>query len=732
MSSLLRTYLFLQKSIRTAPDPDPASGPDVSRTFSRLAIDVILSAPGLKRRDGQLRMAETVAQVLAGERPERAAAVEAGTGTGKSLAYLVPVMLYCVREGRRAVVATGTKNLQEQLATKDAPFAAELVEKATGKSPTFAVVYGRANYLCPALLEERLAELEGKKDRRGREGQELEFLRAVVEWWRKGGSGLRDSLPSEPPEESWWLRVSADDDGADCRECRKTGCPFARAREAASTAHVVITNHHLVAADWKVRQVAGLSLFAGRGDVLPSVLVIDEAHDFLDALRSSLSVSFTAGRVKRLETDIRSLVKDLESLVEDAEEERREGNGKGSPGLQASRGAREGLCVGVGEGEDLWKRLEDLFACAEEFRRQRKAEALLLFPPPLFDSAGSLLPLLQSRFSSLLDYADWLFSVSPVDGKERKKFERKLERFRERLLEVSEAFRRAVLLERHYRTYGPPGDACWYEENRFCAVPVDVSRQARDLWSDYRHVVLTSATLFPFPQSEGFSWFREAYGFEEGEIALGILPSLFDYGKQMRAYILARPELEPEESRKGKDGNGEDRAEHLAESLLELVNGVSGGVLALFTSYQEMRRVASLVKPRLPKDRLLLIQGEAGRYELLQRFKEHGRGVLLGVSSFWQGVDVPGEALSAVFIARIPFPHPEDPVVEALTFLAGREWFVKVSRPIAALTLRQGIGRLIRTEDDTGVVVIADPRAAGKHRRLVESCLPVEPEVKSR
>lgn len=217
MSTLLRQYLACRATEASAPVPEP-------EPFSRRAVRAILEAPGLQRREGQLRMAELVAQVLAGERRETAAAIEAGTGTGKSLAYLVPVMMHCVETGKRAVVATATKTLQEQIIRKDAPFVAEVIKEATGKSTTFAVLFGKGNYLCPVLLRKRLAEIGHLAT------LEVCYLERLAAWLETGGSGLRDDLPAFPdmPEvqDWWWARVSAEDDEADCSGCLGVGCAF--------------------------------------------------------------------------------------------------------------------------------------------------------------------------------------------------------------------------------------------------------------------------------------------------------------------------------------------------------------------------------------------------------------------------------------------------------------------------------------------------------------------------
>lgn len=738
-----------QNPDRGAETGSESESAEARPTFPDRAASVLLSAPGLVRREGQLRMLRLLARVLAGERPERHAAVEAGCGVGKSFGYLVPVMLWCAETGGRAVVATATRGLQEQLAGKDAPFVADLVRRATGRDVKVAVLYGKGNYLCPALLVHRLEELwaranallsvGGVPDQR--EQEELCWLDMLARWLEAGGTGVKDHLPSWPflpgaqeDRDQWWSRVSAADEDADCAECRFRGaCGFRAARDAAAAADVVVANHHLVVADALLRQEAGLSLFSGKGAKPAAVLVLDEAHEFLKAAREGREVVFSQRRVARLRSDAVSFLRDLHEWTLRAEQ------------WQAGLYVREKLDAArewAGRRyAGLGQLLDALFSWALKHLGENDRRPLL---PGHSPPAAGVLEGLEEFFSpaaGLLDFAVRAAEAveSAVEGdrdlkREFAPLKRRAGRLVERWRELEEAFRRAVLMENHYRLAGWEGDVCYTEQpGRFGAHPADPAPFLRSLWRQYEHVFLTSATLFPFPQSEGFRWFCERFGFGEGEIVQAVVPSPFRYEEQMRAVVLVNSELAPP----GNDGgDGEEsceqyarRVDALARAVLRTLEKVDGGVLALFTSYKEMRDVAVLVRGKLPAGRLLVVQGEAGRAELLERFKVHGRAVLFGVSSFWQGVDVPGDALSAVLIARLPFPQPDDPDVEAECWLAGRGWWAKVCRPLAALALRQGVGRLIRTETDTGLVVICDPRAAARHRRFAEACLPVRPKV---
>lgn len=709
--------------------------------FSDLAAEALLSAPGLRHREGQVEMLRLIGQSLAGERPEKIVAVEAGTGVGKSLAYLVPIMLRCLEAGRRAVVATGTKNLQDQLAKKDAPLAADLVARAAGKRPTVAVLYGKSNYLCPALLQRRMQELEERIFLSPPAQDELAFLESLAAWLRDGGSGFKEDLPAWPDapgaqcdRERWWARVSAADDDADCRACgddEKGACAFRAAREAAARADVVVANHHLLAADFLLRERVGLSVLAEKNERPPEVLIIDEAHDFPEAVRSSLEAAFTRARAGRLRADVLRFLKDLADWAD-------------KHGFDG--GAERALEAAEAWADERFPALDaylgGLFAWAEKALAGKDRRPC--FPGQVPEGAEDVLRQLESFFSpgaGLIGFARPVVeALEPAAAADRdlerdfSRLRRRFARLKERFEELCEAFRRAVLLERHYRLLGPEGDVCWIEPGRFAAHPLDVSGWLRQFWAAHENVVLTSATMFPFPQSDGFAWFQERYGLDPGRAVMGVVPSPFNYHEQMRALILTDPDLLPRE-KNGENGNGggeeeqaSRRARRLAEEVVKVAAKARGGVMVLFTAVGEMRQVAELAEPLLPEGRILLVQRrDGGKAEILARYREHGRAVLFGVDSFWQGVDLPGELLTSLVIAKLPFPCPDDPQVEAEVYLAGRDWWKKVYRPRAALTLRQGVGRLIRTEEDRGVVVICDPRAAGRHRQLVRSCLPVEP-----
>lgn len=727
-----------------------------TQSFSDRVADALLSTPSLKRREGQVKMLQTVAQVLAGERPEKYIAIEAGTGTGKSLAYLIPVMMYCQENGKRAIIATGTKNLQDQLAKKDAPLAAEIVAQATGKRPSFVVMYGKSNYLCVALLKQRLNELRmllqeyfQKQEVPPSEFRnEMVFLEHVSTWLQGGGSGFFEDLPlcpdiSPQEQERWWQGINADNDDADCNSCTESlRCPFRSVREEAATADVVIANHHLLIADFLLRQKTGISIFAARKvSRPPEILVIDEAHDFIEAAKDALGCAFTYYRVSRLRTDILRFLKELTEWTEKQECLREEAGKIKKIKNDAEKFSEENFSA-------VEAKLDVLFAFANDHLKNRDKRSLK--PAHIVDMSETMRELyqeLRNFLGKLIEHAsiciDILEPLIDAEADENEKlemkrdfehFQHRRDRLRERFSEMVEAYQRAVLLQRHYRTVGKEGDVCWIEQGKFLAQPIDVSAFLQKVWASHENVVFTSATLFPFPQSEGFRWFLENYGLceMEAEMAMGVVPSPFKYEEQMQALVARDPDLVPPDP-KDEDAalKAERRARRLAEVIAFIAERARGGVLVLFTAREEMLYVAELVEFMLPCDRVLLVQGlHGGKAELLSRFKESesdGKGVLFGLASFWQGVDLPGDLLTTLIIAKMPFPSPDDPVVEAEVWLAGKDWWTKVYRPRTIMTLRQGAGRLIRTENDKGTLLLTDPRAAGRHHKLVETALPVSP-----
>jgi ATP-dependent DNA helicase DinG len=573
--------------------------------------------PGFEPRPEQAELAGAIAEAL--EAREHLLA-EAGTGTGKSLAYLVPAL----DSGLRVVVSTATKALQEQLLGKDVPIAAA----ALGRDVTVAVLKGRQNYVCRRALHG--FELLGSElFARPEDAEGFDSLRP---WLEETKTGDRAELHFEPSDSLWGeLAVGAD-------RCLGRRCPFHSdcfsegARERAAHADLVIVNHALYFADLGVRQ-----RLDGAG-VLPEhdAVIFDEAHRMEETASTWLG-----GRVGR--ALLGRLARDLDRACREAE---------------TPLPARE---------------LDHV---------ERAAVAL-------FDE------------------------VCPAQGRQRLRHP-PLElglALRDRLVDLAEALagRTDELDAVARRAAGHAGDveACleedelarvaWAEPDAVAWAPVDVSVQLRErLWGEGPTAVLVSATM---TVDDDFGFIRDRLGLRAArDVCVG---SPFDFASQALLYL---PTVMPAPRTPGA-------LERIAEETAGLCRLSQGRALVLTSSYRALDAIAAHLRTRITQD--VLAQGDAPRERLLERFREQVDSVLVATATFWQGVDVPGEALSLLVIDKLPFSPPDDPLVEARCeriAAEGGDWFADYSLPSAVLQLRQGFGRLIRTRADRGVVAILDPR----------------------
>jgi ATP-dependent DNA helicase DinG len=593
------------------------------------------SLPGFEPRAGQAALAQEVADAL--ERGEHLLA-EAGTGIGKSLAYLIPAL----ESGQRVVVATATKALQEQLLTKDVPAAAA----ALGREVDVAVLKGRQNYLCRKSLHGLALPLF----RTAEDATEYERLQ---DWIGTTETGDRAELPFEP-RPTLWAEVAV---GAD--RCAGRRCPFLatcfseQARERAQEAELVIANHALYFADLAVRAKTG----DGAG-VLPEhdAVVLDEAH----RLEESAAAWF-GGRVSL--GGLRRLLRDVE------------------------RGCREGAAPVPARALDaIDRRGEELLAGLDPGRGRRRLTAA--------DAEAASGPA-AALAAALVQLAEALRGRNED-----------LDQLARRALGTVDDLGACLAVE-------DEDSVSWAEQDALAWAPVDVSDTLRELlWEREIVSVLVSATLEP-------RFLRGRLGLEEArEVSL---PSPYDYREQALLYV---PRAFPEPRSPGYDAR-------LAEEVLALCRLSEGRALVLTTSYRALDGLAERVASRLPYP--VLVQGEAPRERLLERFRDEVDSVLIATQTFWQGVDVQGESLSLLVIDKLPFAAPSDPLVEARCeriARGGGDWFGEYAVPSAVLQLRQGFGRLIRGHADQGVVAILDPRlrTRGYGRRFLEA-LPPAPLV---
>ncbi|HEX9475772.1 MAG TPA: helicase C-terminal domain-containing protein [Candidatus Dormibacteraeota bacterium] len=662
-----------QAQHKTNPPTQPPDDPGLVAALLGPEGPLAGLLPGYEHREPQLQMLLAVAQI---QSRGGSLLVEAGTGTGKSLAYLVPSIARAVRHKERVVVSTDTHTLQEQLMGKDLPGLREWLPwdfKA-------CLLKGRSNYVSLRRWRRFLAEPCQDAD-------ELRFKLKVLVWLHTTESGDRSELRLHGREEVSWARIASDPMDCVGIHCAKEDCYVHRARAEAEAADLVVVNHALLLADAEIG-----------GGLLPDYdhLVIDEAHHLEDA----------ATRGLRQEVDGPGLQALLERLGGTGllAELRRQPHLGASDEAFAEAGP---LTLAAGE------RVSELFAVAVSWvasrinESERREEWLRITQPLREDEGWASVRLAgENATTSLaaLDGAlrravggsrDWLGGSEPDQGV------RELEIIRGRL-QVASALLGEALLE------PDPNRVYWFtlatrSENLVLrAAPINVGSLLRErVYSERRSTVFTSATL---AVGGSFDYFRSRIGVGPEAEEL-ILPSPFDFLHQ--ALVCLPTDLPAPEH--------DDFDLGVEQIVAALAHRVGGRTLVLFTSHRQLRDVHAALKQRVDLDDVLILaQGIDGqRRQLLKAFEEAERPLLLGTSSFWEGIDVPGERLSCVVMVRLPFPVPTDPVYAARAERV-RDPFTQLALPQAALRLKQGFGRLIRRSTDRGAVVILDNRILGR------------------
>lgn len=642
---------------------------------------------------------------------------EAGTGTGKSIAYLVPALRWAVENRERTVVSTNTINLQEQLVTKDLPFLREALDVPF----RFALVKGRRNYI--SIRRAKLAMDTGLALMDGPEARELE---ALAEWLETTDDGSLQDLPFEPSSEVW------DEVESDSDVCIRTRCPhfdkcfYQNARRDAAGADVLVVNHHLLFSDLAVRRAQGNYTAPA---VLPPYrrVVLDEAHNLEEAATSHLGVAVSRRGLLRLLSRLhrrgdRGVLRAVEErlLVLDAGRVRKETL------RRIERELRPDVANAKQRAAELFGRLESVVDRGEDnvlrlgdgFHREQAWEA-------------AVSPALEDLLMVLDRVARGLDGVREAILADRQATE-KLE---EQLVEVSALADRVRAQADGLRRALVPGDdpvamVRWLERRgggrtrepnvAACAAPIELGQVLREaLWEPVDTAVLTSATL---STRDGFAFLAGRLGLDrEARVTEETYPSPFDFSTQT---MVAIPTDVP--------GLGREHDDATAGAIADLAAACDGGIFGLFTSYRSLRSVAGTLRRRGVDRRWpLFVQGESPRGALVRRFTESGRGILLGVASFWEGVDVPGDPLRGLVIAKLPFKVPSEPLtaarMEALEAEGGNGFF-QYMLPHAALRLKQGFGRLIRSTADRGAVVLLDRRVLEKsYGRYFLDTLPPAP-----
>jgi ATP-dependent DNA helicase DinG len=588
---------------------------------------------GFNARDAQLQMAQAVADVIVSP---GALVVEAGTGTGKTYAYLVPALL----SGKKVVLSTGTKNLQEQLFFRDLP----KVVKALASPLQLALLKGRSNYLCLFRLEQHYNHVPVQDE------QLIQDLALIKKWSAETQSGDIGELSYIAEDSKALPYVTSTIDNCLGKECPVyDDCHLLKARKKAQAADVVVVNHHLFFADLALKDT-------GFGELLPQmdVIVFDEAHQLPDIASDYFGESVSSRQLLELcrdiETTCKTELRDHPQLAKTADKV-----------AQLIKDWR--LQFGVEPAKGNWR---DAYQSTQmQTALNRVSEAIDMLYQVLKSSLGR---------SELLDNA----------------FER-LALAKGRLIKLTDMQQNGVSL--------------WFETTRLHVslhlTPLSIAEKFHDIvTAEQRSWVFTSATL---SVNNGFTHYTDQMGL--GKATTLLLQSPFNYAEQAMLCV-PRYLTEPHES---------GMAQQLLQIAVRLIEANNGRCFFLFTSHRMLQMVARQLPELVPQP--VLVQGSTGKRLLLEQFVKLDNAVLLGTGSFWEGVDVRGDTLSCVIIDKLPFASPDEPLLQARSedcSLRGLDPFSQVQLPQAVITLKQGVGRLIRDVTDRGVMVICDNRLVTK------------------
>lgn len=605
-------------------------------------------------REGQIKMAEAIASAF---NEKKHLVVEAGTGTGKTLAYLMPAIAESLKKNKRIIISTGTKNLQEQLMDKDIPF----LQKILPKTKNFSAAYmkGRSNYACIYRIHKNGDQpiLDGM-------GQ-IDHFRHVVEWSRETKTGDRAELTYLPENLSFWNRINAKGETCIGQKCPDfEPCFITRMRARANDADIVIVNHHLFFADLNVRG----NQF---GKVLPDygAVIFDEAH-----LIEDIAADYFGFQVSNFRID--EIVRDANELpITDA---------------VATAGIMKTSTRINGFSEQFWVR----------FTQARGQDGRF--------------PLLPDAFASLTSGGETkptpLGETYQALDESLKRLETEVDVYSEKMPEAESVVRRIrqTRFDLEFITKQADRNFVYWLERRgrgvfLQASPVDVSELLQEkLFSKVETCILTSATL---STNGSFNFIRDRLGLAAGKTSTLVAPSSFDHEKQAILYL---PKAMP-------DPRSPEFLQVAANEIIKILQVTRGHAFVLCTSNQSMAALFELVSSRIGYP--CFLQGSMSKTGLLNKFRSTPNAVLFATSSFWQGVDVRGEQLSCVIIDKLPFAVPSDPIVQArskhIDENGGRS-FSDYSVPQAIISLKQGIGRLIRSKTDRGVIAILDPRLRTK------------------
>ena len=587
---------------------------------------------GFQVREQQQQMLEAVSDAITNH---SMAVIEAGTGVGKTFAYLVPA----IASGGRVIVSTGTKTLQDQLFSKDLP----LVKTALKTDTKIALLKGRANYLCTYRLHR--AQSEGRFDDR----RSLSHLQRIADWEVITFFGDISELNSVPRDAEIWQHVTSTADNCVGSECEDyETCFVVKARREAQEADVVVVNHHLFFADLALKD-------EGFGELLPSAnaVILDEAHQLPEIASTFFSEVLSSRQL-----------------------------------LELSRDTLSEALSSASDMPELRDRLGELDKCVMDLRLAMDKPGLR---EPWYKISSK--PGVEVEINRLGELLETLVQLLIIAADRSKGLESCLERMQ-------------IQQQRLFNLNDPKaGTVQWYETYTrsfsLISTPLDVAETFKKHLESWKCAwILTSATL---AVGKSFDHFTHRIGMESPHELL--LDSPFDYWHN--ALLYAPPNIpEPQNV---------EFIPSVVDAAIPVIEACEGRTFMLFTSYRALNEAAERLRDEI--DYPILVQGESSQGDMIKKFRKLGNAVLLGTSSFWEGVDVRGEALSCVIIDKLPFASPGDPVLEARIKSireSGGNPFGEYQLPQAVIALKQGVGRLIRDDNDKGVLVICDPRIRTK------------------
>jgi len=651
-------------------------------------------------REEQLKMAKTIERGL---NEEEKVLIEAGTGTGKTLAYLIPALEWGLANDEKVVVSTNTINLQEQLLKKDLP----IVKKVLGKEFKKVIVKGRGNYLCL-----RKSKNINNTDLGDLTENEMKSLQDIINWSGKTNSGDRNEMDFQVPFKIW-EKVASESD-----ICLRNKCPnyekcfFMKARKQVNDADLLITNHHIYFADLSIRKETG---FTTEYAILPNyeVVIFDEAHNIEKVAKDYFSYEISKYKFNKLMNKIYNYK---------GEKNQKSGSLPKLLAYAKDINLEKDKVFELNEifnneivslHKNLYEKMNDLFIKMMLIYNRNKKETevnirLKKEEIETFEWQEEIVVRLEEIKNVYSAYLKNIIKIQKILDAEELEDEEGLindtYKYIERLKSFFETIDFVFELEDEQYVY-------WMSINpkinniKMVATPLKITEELSDvLYNNLDNIIFTSATL---AIENSFEYFKESIGLKENVIE-EIIDSPFDYGKQMQVII-------PTDIKLPNDPQYIDNIKGLIE---DLINYTKGNTFLLFTSYSMLNYLYYKIRGSLERKGFeLLVQGQYPRHKLLEIYKNSKKPVLFGTSSFWEGVDVRGEKLSSVMIIKLPFKVPSDPIVEATIEKMkneGKNPFMDYQIPEAIIKFKQGIGRLIRSKDDKGIITILDGRVIQK------------------